>query len=502
MEPSCAPLAGHSRNVSLSSNGCPTQFGGHLPVRPGAFRRSTSPAERFSLASPASMASPHDSTFLEPSSSQRPSLAHARSSSATTIPTHSRNVSSSSIDASILSRFGFPTYRHTPASQSMPGSAPMSRTPSAMSHLAPIAMPAAQMQSYPARRRTASPPATTSRISVELDYDPTLDMTTSTMLDYLTAPNPAPYVVQRTVESGRGQNPHFWFDVRNLRSWSDFTVDTITSIPGLMALLQVPVPARQLPTPGKVNLNPETPQQLTDLCATHYGVKINAVLKHTQGDKHISMRTLSRSSGPRQSPEFISNYQSDVEKTVYGDGGGRVVGITKCYDQWNSGMRHDSPGQKVKYLQGLAHLHRYMREHSCRYGFIMTEIELVCVRAGGPPSEKSQVPLFGYVEVATAVQMATHGTDDGANGVQMTAGLALWYLHMLAKEHPFPGQYGWKMDVGGPAALTRKHHLARDEWMPRPNQSEKREAKRVRGWMWPDEALSKRECGKGRRTKV
>lgn len=375
----------------------------------------------------------------------------------------------------------------------------MSRTASAMSHLAPIAMPNGQMQSYPARRRTASPPANPSRLSIEVELDPTLDYTETSILDYLTAPNPTPSLTQRTVEGNRSQNTHYWYDIRNVSSWADFNVGTISSIPGLLDLLQVKVTARDLPPPGRVNLNPETPGQLADMCANFHAVKVNAALKLAQGDRHMAMRTLKATAGAK--PEFVSNYQSESEKTIYGDGRGRVIGIVKCYDQWNSGMRNGSPGDKVKYLQSLSYLQRFMREHECRYGFIMTEIELVCVRAGGPPDTKTNVPLFGFMEVADPVRVATHGTSENGN-LQMTTGLALWYLHMLAKEQTFPGQYHWKIDVGPPAQLTRQNHLPRDQWMPKPNLSETREAKRIRGWIWPNEALHKRECGRGRRNRI
>ena len=492
---------GHSRTTSMPTDGFPMQFGGHLP-RPSLDRRSTSPPNQLYQASPAAAPSPFDHMINDRASSRRPSMANMRSHSTSNVHTHSRNGSSSSIDATMLSRYGYPTYRQSPTPQPVGNSAPMSRNPSAMSHLAPISMPGGHMQSYPQRRRTASPPANPSRLATEVEFDdPVLDRQTSTALEYLTAANPTPSLTQRTVETGRGHNTHFWYDIRNVRAWTDFNTSTIAAIPQLLDVLRVPVTLRDLPAPAKVNANPETPAQLAEICANHHAIKVNAVLKLTQGEKHMAMRSLKSSVGSRQQPEFVSNYESDVDKTIYGDGRGRVVGTVKCYDQWNSGMRNGSPGEKIKYLQTLAHLHRFMREHETRYAFIMTEIELVCVRAGGPLSEGSNVPLFGYLEVAAPVQIATSGMGEGGN-LRMTAGLALWWLHMLAKEHPIKGQCHWRMDVGGPAALTRKHHLPRDDWMPKCNVSEKREAKRVRGWVFPDEPLSKRECGRGRRVKA
>ncbi|KAK4982151.1 hypothetical protein LTR50_007823 [Elasticomyces elasticus] len=364
----------------------------------------------------------------------------------------------------------------------------------------------------------AAPDRTSGNATTPYDLSVKLPAT-STLLEYLIAPNPSPALVQR-IAAERSQHSHFWFDIRNLRSWTDFNVNTISMIPGLLQLLQIPIPTHALAAPGHVSQTPETHAQLHDICRDHHAVKVNAALRVAQGTTHMALRSLEATPGSLQQPEFVSNYKSDHEKTIYGDGRGRVVGVVKCFDQWNSGMRAESPAQRVKYLHGLAHLHRFMREHGCRYGFIMTEIELVCVRCGGPPpSTGNDVPLFGFLELAAPIQMATHGLRSGfpvpptdyhrpstgpcrvdGSDIQMTATLALFYLHMLAKESPLPGQYGWRLDVGGPAALTRQYHLDRDDWIPKPNLSEKREAKRSRGWVWPDEKLNRRECGRGKRT--
>lgn len=370
-----------------------------------------------------------------------------------------------------------------------------------MSHLAPIAIPSAEMQPYPSHRATASPPTGPSRLSVEADVPAAsgIPSPTSTVLDYLTAPNPTPSLVEKAADTSKLQASHFWFDIRNLRSWDDFNMETVSSIPGLLNLLNVDVSIKSLPGPRTVNLTPEHAGQLAELCAMHHAIKVNAALKVAQGDKHMAMRALRTAPGARQQPEFVASYQSDGEKTIYGDGRGRVVGIVKTYDQWNSGYRKGDQNRQVDYLEPLAQLHRFMREHGTRYGFIMTEIELVCVRAGGPPTEDG-VPLFGYLEVAAPIQISTSGRNpDGSP--RMTADLALWYLHMLAKEHPFPGQPYWRMDVGGPTALTRRHHLPRDRWMPEVKNMDKRRAKRARGWVEPHEALHKRECVKTGRKK-
>ena len=168
-----------------------------------------------------------------------------------------------------------------------------------------------------------------------------------------------------------------------------------------------------------------------------------------------------------------------------------------------------------------------MRDHSCRYGFIITEIELVCVRAG---ADKYGNPYFGYLEVADSIATKTsakYGIDAAGNyteDISMTAGLALYFLLMLAKKVALPGEWGSFMDVGGLGAMTRQRILplnddlrndalphnedgdikddeerkpdGRDKWMPEPQVGEKRDAKTARGWVWPNDPWHKREGGR------
>ena len=252
-------------------------------------------------------------------------------------------------------------------------------------------------------------------------------------------------------------------------------------------LLDVPVPTTALPEPhiSQQRLDPSNESLLFEVCRDYYATKVNAALKISSltadGRNCISMRAQPYSS---DGPHFVSNYQSDIEQTFYGNGRGRVIGLVKSYHRWNTGMRHEVGQKKVLYLAGLAHLQRLMREHSCRYGFIITEIELVCVRAGTEPPDAA--PYFGFLELAPAVRT---GATEG-----LTACMALWYLNMLAKDSSFPGQHSWKVDVGPPAALTRMKVLEpRDEWIPTTQKGETRNAKTVRGWVNPGDPFHRQK---------
>lgn len=520
-EPTGGPIR-HRRTTSTTSS-----LGGYASAyspyaRPGSVNgRGSSPYNHranSSVGSPVSIASYDlglatstlNSPINFPQESTRPSYAaHGRSRSAGAMPRHARSESAGSIDESLISRYGFPTYRNMPSYVTSSGVS----QPTMITAMPTASYSEAQEVAYPTAPQDYTfpdfdaAPAVQYPFSTEINFD-NFPLPTSSLMDYLTAPNPSPALVSRVASVPRGTNTHFWWDVRNLRSWEDFNMATVASLPSVLPLLEVPVTSTFLPEPSRQTLQPENQSALHDIYANYYATKVNAALKVAQGTTHMVMRPLKSHPGLRPQPDFVSSYPSDYEKTIYGDARGRVVGLVKCYDQWNTGMRGESPPKQVLYLQGLAHLQRVMREHGCRYGFIMTEIELLCVRAGGPlgctamdpttVNAQTGVPIFGFLETSAPIRLSTAGiTAEGE--IQMTAPLALWYLHMLAKENPFEGMGSWRMDVGGPAALTRQNVLDKDAWVPKPQLGEKREAKRVRGWVFPEEPLSKRECGRGKR---
>jgi hypothetical protein len=530
-EPSAAPVRHHKKNASTSNLSFSASYHPYANSRPNSLiRRATSPPrnDASGLSTPASVSipSPFDAAFhsgvnspidFGPVLARRSSVQsvqHSRSSSATGYG-HRRSGSGSNLDETIINRYAFPTYR---------------TMPSYVTSVAPAAS---------AYTTTAAPPTLTVNTAMPFNYDTSFDqasqlsedynvpdlspapavqypyttdmqfdmysqtITTSTLMEYLTAANPAPNLIRRYANVARNTNGDYWWDVRNLRSWTDFSISKMTSHDDFLKLLNMPVSSLFLPTPARAASHPETEAHLHEIVSSHYATKVNAALQVTMGEGPIMMRPIKPVAGTRQ-PHFISNYERDYENTIYGEKRGRVVGLVKGYEQWNSGMRSEDPRGQTNYLKGLSHLHRIMREHGARYGFIMTEIELVCVRCGGPPSASSSVdtatvnatgavPLFGYLELSAPIALSTQGMNAETGEPQFTAGLALWYLHMMARETPLPGTLYWKMDVGGPSAMTRQNAIERDSWIPKVTSSEKREAKRVRGWVFPEDPWNRKE---------
>ncbi len=371
-----------------------------------------------------------------------------------------------------LDKFSFPTYRQ------MPSYVPaVSQSP-----------PQPEQFMYGFVPRAPSP------LSLASTPDPT---PSTTLMNYLTTSNPAPSLVRSISFPLRDPNTkHFWWDVRQIRQWSAFNITTILSLPGASALLNCPVPAPLLPQPSTNARHPETEAALHNIYASYYIPKLNSALAlSTQRALQFSVPSTKNTPSSPNDHLIVANMAGESSTAAAIFGGkptARVVGLVKSFDRFNTGMRVEGNIKRVEYLRGLAHLHHAMREHGTRYGFILTEIELVLVRNGAEGT-----PHFGYLEV-TSVQLAAAGIDDDSEdeGTPLTACLALWGLCMLAGDEPRPGHAPWKAEIGAPAEGTRRKALARDDWMPQPQLAEKREAKRARGWVLPEDPVGRKELGK------
>jgi len=521
LDPSAASGPPHRRSWSSTAHTAVSKNG-----RPSVYRSATEPAECANLISPVSNVSRSRASSANPS----PVPVYATMNRAA--KGHSRSGSASSIDTSILNRFGYPTYRQLPVYISLPQQRP-----------SPTLYPSTYISSSSAPSIPLLDPP---MINLEGTFDMPIDLETfsrptstspppmfgtvptSSLLAYLTQPTqPINLVRHLTFPTGRGLSSHFWWDVRNIRPWKSFSLQTMSTIPDLLTLLNFQHETTALPftNTNASTVTPASEPDLANLVAKIFFPKINAATGLSLGANSISLysapaasQTGSNSVNTSNTPTFLANYPTDADRTLSGLPRGRVVGLVRSFDRWNTGMRREGPARKVEYLKTLAHLQKCMRDHSCRYGFIITEIELVCVRAGCDARDQ---PYFGYLEVADAIETKTAARESGnAKGdaeVPMTVTLALYFLLMLAKATPLPGQPSSFMDVGGPGALTRQRVWdwsgrdeddadeedeergkdGKDKWIPEPQMGEKREARTVRGWVWPSDPWHKREGERG-----
>ncbi|ORY66122.1 uncharacterized protein BCR38DRAFT_173314 [Pseudomassariella vexata] len=378
---------------------------------------------------------------------------------------HSRRASTCSLDGSSLEKFGFPTYRQMPNY-----------------------VPAVSQEQFMYTQYATRAP---SPLSMASTPDPT---PSTTLMTYLTSSNPAPSLVRTISFPMRDPNTkHFWWDVRQIRPWTAFNASTILSLPGASTLLNCPVPAPLLQQPPISSRHPETEAALHSIYTSYYVPKLNAALA-LSSQRPLQLNASTSKTASPNDHVFTANVAGESASAAAMFGGkptARVVGLVKSFDRFNTGMRVEGNIKRVEYLRGLAHLHHVMREHGCRYGFILTEIELVVVRNGG-----EGVPHFGYLEVGSVQLGASADDDENEEHMPLTACLALWGLCMMALDKAAPGHAHWKAEIGAPAEGTRRKALPRDEWMPLPQLAEKREAKRARGWVLPEDAVGRKELGK------
>lgn len=368
----------------------------------------------------------------------------------------------------------------------------------------------------------------------------------TTLRSYLTAKIQPPSLVTRVPRTHANTGP-FWWDVRNLRRWDSFNMQGIHKIPHFKKLLDLPLPEPSLPQPSAFHPQPESLLDLHNLYDRIFSVKVTEALKASTGVPHLvmsSQRPVDRPGAPLQVPDFIANYPpgmqpSDTDLPAIGSyteqpcsspsdnsavehhPRARVIGLVRPYSAWNSGMRAGGVTERTNYLRELSQLQDYMRDNRCRYGYIITEIELVCVRMGIRPS--NEWPIFGLLELSEPIPLAAHAPsraesecsgghsrsrsssggsahasreskrlsgaakcaepeDEGT----LTVALALWYLHMLAKQTPLPGQPSWKVHIGRLHELSRQHVVPRDKVFIsdlNPHEKEKRLARDSRGYV-------------------
>ncbi|KAI5868230.1 hypothetical protein GGS23DRAFT_19083 [Durotheca rogersii] len=388
---------------------------------------------------------------------------------------HARRSSTASLDSATLEKYGFPTYRQMP------------------SYVPAAPQPQNEQFMYGYAPRAPSP------LSLCSTPDPT---PSTTIMDFLTTPNPAPSLVRTISFPLRDPNTkHFWWDVRQIRPWTNFNLNTILSLPGAVGLLHSPVPQPLLPQPPTGARHPETETALHSIYASYYVPKLNAALALSSArpvQLSVPSGKAAAASGDHVLVANVAGESSAAAALFGGKPTARVVGLVKSFDRFNTGMRVEGNVKRVEYLRGLAHLHHAMREHGTRYGFILTEIELVVCRNGAEGT-----PHFGYLEVSS-VQLATAaatGDDADADEAPLTACLALWGLCVMAGDEAAAAAAAaahppWKADIGAPAEGTRRKALPRDTWMPQPQLAEKREAKRARGWVFPEDPVGRKELGK------
>ncbi|PWY80833.1 hypothetical protein BO94DRAFT_548130 [Aspergillus sclerotioniger CBS 115572] len=98
----------------------------------------------------------------------------------------------------------------------------------------------------------------------------------------------------------------------------------------------------------------------------------------------------------------------------------RLPGEIKPSYTWSTALNILGPGRKFEFKQVLSQLNWYMKQHQAKYGFLLTDRELVAVK---------RLDGQGKLELSGSIPWDIHGSEDQP---RLTVLLALWYLGMLA----------------------------------------------------------------------
>ncbi|GAD92930.1 predicted protein [Paecilomyces variotii No. 5] len=96
----------------------------------------------------------------------------------------------------------------------------------------------------------------------------------------------------------------------------------------------------------------------------------------------------------------------------------RIPGVMKPSWEWDSSFAQD-PNHQEAYRAGLATLNWYMRHRAARYGFMLTDKELMAVRR----------METGDLQLSASILWRTWATSENP---ELTMFLGLWYLGILA----------------------------------------------------------------------
>ncbi|RAH86023.1 hypothetical protein BO86DRAFT_415533 [Aspergillus japonicus CBS 114.51] len=108
----------------------------------------------------------------------------------------------------------------------------------------------------------------------------------------------------------------------------------------------------------------------------------------------------------------------------------RLPGDVKPSYKWNLNMIDDRDEHVQKeFKQILSQVNYYMKQHHTRYGFVITDQELVAIK---------RLNRDGELQVSDSIPWTDRGTPDQPC---MTVLLALWYLGMLAAD-----ERGWRLN--------------------------------------------------------
>ncbi|KAJ5692810.1 hypothetical protein N7462_002233 [Penicillium macrosclerotiorum] len=231
--------------------------------------------------------------------------------------------------------------------------------------------------------------------------------------------------------------------IRNLTPWNSFDPQVIFNRYG--ALLNT---AQIAPEPATTPPRPITSEDvLRQRLAVYLNPRVyralrSAFLTLTQANRLGGMTVVTFDAG--DSAALIQNFRPDLayfDETIANSQNrpNRAPGDVKVSWKWSSAMRNSqSQREQNEFKQVLSQVYYYMKQHRTRYGFVISNREIIAVRR---VFNNQGVEDEGHLQLSAPISLRASGT---VAAPVMTPLLALWYLGMLAaRDAVSPGGNGF-----------------------------------------------------------
>lgn len=251
------------------------------------------------------------------------------------------------------------------------------------------------------------------------------------LLEYLQGGPPALEVLwNESSSTDNTSNPRYNYrDIRSVDHWKTFNLATIMAKYGnvLYAAALPPDPMPASP-PRAVNSEMCLRNRFTQYLDPKVRRSLRAGFQWLRDERRINGHSV-LSFGEGSQAMVYEGFTPDTAYFEENRGSrpdnrpNRAPGDLEPSWKWSTQRQYRSDKDKKEFKQVLSQVNFYMVQHHARYGFVLTDRELVAIR---------RLDGNGNLELSDSIRWDAQGT---ANHPVLTVALALWYIGMLASNN-------------------------------------------------------------------
>lgn len=255
-------------------------------------------------------------------------------------------------------------------------------------------------------------------------FDPKLVNTMAnaqTVLDYLRVAPPG-LTTEETNKTPNTTNGNYsWRDINNVGDWSEFTYAHVMQRYGNL-LQSAQIAGEPMPNspPQSINTEPMFAVRFTTYIQSRLRRALRASFQHLAPQlANLQLTPITIDIG--DAAQIIDNFRPDIAffqaDSTLNSSPNRCPGDLKVSWKWASHWATAlSAEDRREYKQVLSQVNFYMKQHNARYGFVLTDTELVPIK---------RLDGNGNLLVAQSILWEARGQG------RLTILLGLWFLGML-----------------------------------------------------------------------